>query len=307
MRTSNPGTRGGSTEEAMSPNPFIDAELRRLRDDGFGAMALSRFGADLWRSARQSAAERPELRRELAAARWVGAAVSLLVGGLCLVAGAPAPPALATPLLWWLVLCAWVSVELGLVRHPISGEPSPRIGVANLMTLYRGWAAAPVLVLGLGVSGPTPIWVVLCIAAGITDLVDGTVAVRLRQESRLGRLLDPVLDSFFFSAAAVSLAHWRLLPGWIAIVVALRYFIPVVGGVALLFWRGRSLPVRHTPWGQRSSLLLGLAMFATWLSSLVSVPALFLASLYALALLAMLLALVGIGRRAAAPQTVGAP
>ena len=301
MRTINPGTRGGSTEKAMSPNPFIDAELGRLRDAGFGARALRRFGADLWRSSRNSAAERPALRRELAAARWVGAAVSLLVGGLCLLVGAPALPALAVPVLWWLVLSAWVGVELGLVRHPISGEPSPRIGPANMMTLYRGWAAAPVLVLGLGVAGPTPLWVVLCIAAGITDLVDGTVAVRLHQESRLGRLLDPVLDSFFFSAAAVSLAHWRLLPSWIAVVVVLRYFVPVVGGLALLFWRGRSLPVRHTPWGQRSTLLLGVAMFTTWLSSLLSVPAAILVTLYGLALVAVVLALIGIGTRAAAP------
>ncbi len=291
----------------MSPNPLIDAELRQLHDAGFGAGALRRFGANLWRSARRSAAERPGLRRELTIARWAGAAVSLVVGVACVVAGAPPPPALAAPLLWWLILCAWVGVELGLVRHPITGEPSPRIGPANLMTLYRGWAAAPVLVLGLAVNRPTPPWVVLCIAAGITDLVDGTVAVRLHQESRLGRLLDPVLDSFFFSAAAVSLAHWGLLPAWIAGLVALRYFIPVFGGIALLVVRGRTLPVRHTPWGQRSTLLLGIAMLATWMSSLLSVPAPLLVVLYGLALLAMVLALIGIGRRAAVPQAAGAP
>lgn len=291
----------------MSPNPFIDAEMRQLHDAGFGVEPLRRFGANLWRSARRSAAERPMLRRELAAARWAGAVVSLLVGVACTLAGAPTLPALAVPLLWWLVLCAWVSVELGLVRHPITGEPSPRIGPANLMTLYRGWAAAPVLVLGLTVSRPTAPWVVLCIAAGITDLVDGTVAVRLHQESRLGRLLDPVLDSFFFSAAAVSLAHWGLLPDWIAGLVALRYFIPVFGGIVLLFVRGRTLPVRHTPWGQRSTLLLGIAMLATWMSSLLSVPAAVLVGLYGLALLTMVLALIGIGRRAAAPQPAGGP
>jgi hypothetical protein len=116
-----------------------------------------------------------------------------------------------------------------------------------------------------------------------------------------------VVDSFFFSAAAVSLTEWRLLPGWIAIVVALRYFVPVVGGIALLFLRGRSLPVRHTPWGQRSTLLLGMAMFATWLSSLLSVPAAVLVALYGLALLAMALAMIGIGRQAAVPQAGGAP
>jgi phosphatidylglycerophosphate synthase len=210
----------------------------------------------------------------------------------------PALPALALPAAWWLLLCAWVGVELGLVRHPITGAPSPRIGPANLMTLYRGWAAAPVLILGLGLGTPTPLWVALCLAGGFTDLLDGTVAVRLRHESRLGRLLDPVLDAFFFSAAAAALAHWRLLPWWLAVVVALRYFLPVAGGLALLFIRGRTLPVRHTPWGQRSTLAIGIALLVTWMSTVIPVhPALILA-LFALTLVTMAMALLGILRRA---------
>jgi phosphatidylglycerophosphate synthase len=141
----------------------------------------------------------------------------------------------------------------------------------------------------------------------LTDLFDGTVAVRLHQESRLGRLLDPVLDAFFFSAAAVSLAHWRLLPGWLAAVVALRYFLPVVGGLALLFVRGRSLPVQHTPWGQRSTLAIGIAMLVTWGSSVLTVPSAVLGGLYVLALATMALALREILRRAVAAGPGGAP
>ena len=150
--------------------------------------------------------------------------VSLAVGLLTAIKGAPVVPALAVPAAWWLLLSGWVGVELGLVRHPITGAPAPRIGPANAMTLYRGWAAAPVLVLGLTLPGPTPAWVVLCILAGLTDLFDGTVAVRLHHESRLGRLLDPVLDAFFFSAAAAGLAHWGLLPSWLAAVVGAAVF-----------------------------------------------------------------------------------
>src|SRR5260370_17975527 len=92
MRTGNPGTRGGSTEEAMSPNPLIDAELRQLHDAGFGAGALRRFCANLWRSARRSAAERPGLRRELTIARWAGAPASLVVGVASVVPRPPPPP-----------------------------------------------------------------------------------------------------------------------------------------------------------------------------------------------------------------------
>jgi phosphatidylglycerophosphate synthase len=293
----NPGHRGGSTEEAMAPNDFIDDRLRELKGGGFSRRALASFTGQLWRSARTSAASRPGLRRELRLVRWLGLAASLGVGLGLVAAGVPVVPALALPATWWLVLCAWVGVELGLVRHPITGAPSPRIGPANVMTLFRGWAAAPVLVLGLSLPGPSLMWVLLCILAGLTDLLDGTVAVRLNQESRLGRLLDPVVDAFFFSAAAVGLAHWGLLPAWVAALVAFRYFLPVVGGLALVFIRGRSLPVAHTPWGQRSTFAIGAALFVTWMSSLVRVPVGLLLLLYALTLLTMVLALAGILQR----------
>jgi phosphatidylglycerophosphate synthase len=291
----------------MAPNAFFDDQLQRLRSAGFSWSALVEFGRQLWRSSRASAEARPELRRELRLMRWGGVVASLAVGALGAASGVPALAALVLPAVWWLILCAWVGVELGLVRHPVTGAPSPRIGPANLMTLYRGWAAAPVLATGLGAAGPTPLWVGLCLAAGLTDLFDGTVAVRLHQESRLGRLLDPVLDAFFFSAAAVSLAHWRLLPGWLAVVVSLRYFLPVVGGVALLFIRGRSLPVQHTPWGQRSTLAIGIAMLVTWASSVLTVHAAVLGGLYVLALATMALALREILRRAVAAGPGGAP
>jgi phosphatidylglycerophosphate synthase len=297
---SHPGVRGGSTEEAMAPNPFIDERLDELKRAGYGSRAVAHFASQLWRSSRASAAARPELGRELSWLRWLGLAVSLAVGALTVTAGVPALPALVVPVVWWLLLCAWVGVELGLVRHPISGAPSPRIGLANILTLYRGWAAAPALVLGLSLHRPSLPWVVLCLLAGLTDLFDGTIAVRLHQESRLGRLLDPVLDAFFFSAAAAGLAHWGWLPPWLAALVALRYFLPVIGGMALLFIRGRSLPVRHTPWGQRSTLAIAISLLVTWASSLLAIPPAVLAGLYVLTLLTMALALLGIIRGAGA-------
>jgi phosphatidylglycerophosphate synthase len=188
-------------------------------------------------------------------------------------------------------------VELGLVRHPLTDRPGPAIGVANVMTLYRGWAAVPILLLGLSTARPRLLWVVLCLSAGLTDLLDGSVAKALRQESRLGRLLDPVMDGLVFTAAAIGLVHWGLLPWWVGVVVALRYFIPVLGGMALILVRGRTLPLRHTPWGQRSTLAVGIALLVSWAASVVAVPWWGLAALYALALTTMGLAVGGIMRR----------
>jgi cardiolipin synthase len=224
--------------------------------------------------------------------------LAALAGLLLVLAGLPLAVAMLLPAGAWLALCAWVWVELGLVRHPTTGLPGRAIGAANFLTLYRGWAAVPVLLLGLSQAGPGPLWFAACLTAGLTDLLDGTVAQRLHQESRLGRLLDPVMDACFFSAAALSLAHWGLMPAWLAGLVAVRYFLPVFGGLGLMLARGRTLPVRHTPWGRISTFAISLALTATWVSSLVQVPAPLLLAFYLVALASMVGAVTGIVRQA---------
>jgi phosphatidylglycerophosphate synthase len=281
-------------EGAMAPNPFLDDQLTELRG---GRLALGGFFSALWRRSSATAASRRDLALELRVIRRVGMVLALAVGVLLRLDGVPVLAGVVLPAATWLLLCGWVWTELGLVRHPLTGEPARHIGPANVMTLYRGWAAVPVLLIASSRSGPSAGWVALCLTAGLTDLLDGTVAIRLGHESRLGRLLDPVLDACFFSAAAFSLARWNLLPGWLAVVVALRYFAPVVGGLVLLFVLGRSLPVRHTPWGQRSTMATSAALLVTWLSSFVGVPRPLLWGLYGVAVLCMVLALGGILRR----------
>ncbi|MGI8610010.1 MAG: CDP-alcohol phosphatidyltransferase family protein [Candidatus Dormibacteria bacterium] len=285
-------------EGAMAPNPFLDQRLGALREEGFTGAALRRFASAFWQRSRATAAARPDLVNELRVVRRVGTVLALGVGIALRFDGVPVLAGVLLPAATWLVLCGWVWVELGLVRHPISGAPGPRIGPANVMTLYRGWAAVPVMLIATSRGGPSIGWVLLCLTAGLTDLLDGTVAIRLGHESRLGRLTDPVLDACFFSAAAFSLARWHLFPGWLALLVSLRYFAPVVGGLGLLFVMGRSLPVRHTPWGQRSTMATAAALSVTWLSSVIHVPAVVLWTLYAAAVVCMALALGGILRRA---------
>ncbi|MFN2463796.1 MAG: CDP-alcohol phosphatidyltransferase family protein [Candidatus Dormibacteria bacterium] len=288
----------GGDEGAMAPNAFVDEELARLRAADYGGAAAAEFARAFWSRARETGRRRPELVRELRVVRRVGVVVALLIGLAIHAEGVPAVPAVAWPMVAWVVLCGWVAVELGLVRHPLSGVDAPRIGPANVMTLYRGWVSVPIVLVASARPGPTLAWVVLCITAGLTDLFDGTVALRLGHESRLGRLIDPVLDAFFFSAAAFSLARWGLLPGWMAAVVAARYFAPVIGGLVLLFVVGHTMPVRHTPWGQRATMATAFALSVSWVGTLVRLPALLLPGLYAVAVGCMALALLGILRRA---------
>ncbi|MEA2647364.1 MAG: hypothetical protein QOE92_2447 [Chloroflexota bacterium] len=282
----------------MAPNPFVDAELGALRDDRYTPGATGRFLGAMWRRSRVTAAQRPGLVRELGMVAIVGMSGGVVVGALMAAEGVPAAVALLVTPLSWLVLCAWVYVELGLVRHPVTDEPTRAIGPANVLSLYRGWAAVPLLAMATFHPVPTVTAVVVAVSAGLTDLVDGPVAVRRGEETRLGRLLDPVVDSFLFSAVAFGLWRWGLLPGWVVALVAVRYFAVVLVGIVLLFARGRSLPVRHTAWGRRSTMAIGLTLLLAVSAQVVAIPDAVLLVAYALTALSMLLALVSIARQA---------
>ena len=281
----------------MAPNRFLDDALGTLKAAGYRPRAIGRFWAELWRRSKSNASSRPDLRRELRLVAVIGLVPALVAGAALIAEGVNPAASLLVPSLAWLLLCGWVRLELGLVRHPTTDAPSPAIGPANLLSLYRGWAAAPILLLGLSVDRPTVLAVALGVTAATSDLVDGTVAVRLGHESRLGRLLDPVLDSFLFSAIAFDLSRWGLLPWWVAALVAVRYFAVVIGGIVLLFALGRSLPVQHTPWGQRSTLAIGVSLGLTMASRFVAIPTVVLLAAYVVTVVIMALALLGILRR----------
>ncbi len=65
---------------------------------------------------------------------------------------------------------------------------------------------------------------VVFLAAGATDMLDGYLARRWKQVTTVGTLLDPVADKLLISAALISLVQIRLLPGWMVILIIGREF-----------------------------------------------------------------------------------
>ncbi len=69
-------------------------------------------------------------------------------------------------------------------------------------------------------------WLALAIflfAAG-TDLLDGYIARRRRQVTKLGKLLDPVADKLLISAAFISLVELGRVPAWMVVIIVGREF-----------------------------------------------------------------------------------
>jgi CDP-diacylglycerol--glycerol-3-phosphate 3-phosphatidyltransferase len=60
--------------------------------------------------------------------------------------------------------------------------------------------------------------------ASLTDFLDGFLARRRRQVTRLGKLLDPAADKILISAAFISLVELGLAPAWMVLAIVSREF-----------------------------------------------------------------------------------
>ncbi len=167
----------------------------------------------------------------------IAAAVYLVLGLLWLVIGRP-------PGQEWLIAAWFVLVAAAEAFVP---------GEANQVSLARAYLVAPALAYALAPGHLGALAVVLAVA-GLTDLVDGTVARRFERPSMFGGGLDPVVDGVFLGAVVVGLALGGELPFWLAMVIVARYALPAIGGLVLISAH-RSLELRHTLIGQVSTSL----------------------------------------------------
>src|SRR3954452_12893703 len=117
--------------------------------------------------------------------------------------------------------------------------PAPTIAsdriwtIPNIISFVRLLGVPLFLYLLLGPHHDVAALVVLAIG-GTTDWVDGFVARRLGQVSRLGEVLDPVPDRLYILPALIGLTVRDVVPWWLTIALLAR---EAVLGVALLLLR----------------------------------------------------------------------
>ncbi|MGC9364129.1 MAG: CDP-diacylglycerol--glycerol-3-phosphate 3-phosphatidyltransferase [Fidelibacterota bacterium] len=73
---------------------------------------------------------------------------------------------------------------------------------------------------------------IIFIIASVTDAYDGYVARKYREETPLGKFLDPLADKVLMSAAFISFVIMDLIPLWMVILVILRDFM--VTGIRIM-------------------------------------------------------------------------
>ncbi len=113
---------------------------------------------------------------------------------------------------------------------------------------------------------------IVLIVASFTDFLDGYIARRFNQMSRLGQLLDPAADRLYIFAAIIGLASRDLVPWWLVAIVVGRDAVLLVLGVVLANFGFGPLPVHFLGKVATFALFLGMPLIMLGLALPVLAP-----------------------------------
>jgi len=99
------------------------------------------------------------------------------------------------------------------------------MNIPNILTISRVLSVPVFIVL---MHDPSPLRVlsagIVFTLASATDWLDGYLARKWGQVTKMGKLLDPIADKIMVASALVILVRMEIIPEWIAIVIIGREF-----------------------------------------------------------------------------------
>lgn len=136
---------------------------------------------------------------------------------------------------------------------------------SNLVSLLRMLLVIP-LVLLFGEPRTNQLYIAaLALLAYVSDLADGWLARKFGGESNLGRIIDPLADKVFITAAVLLMIGTNMLPLWFAVVVIARDVIIFAGGMYLKQRSG--LIVQSNMLGKAAVVSIGVVLIAALFGS----------------------------------------
>ncbi|EIK85291.1 CDP-alcohol phosphatidyltransferase family protein [Gardnerella greenwoodii] len=170
-----------------------------------------------------------------------------------------------------------------MVKFVMNQEYSPKamnrvLTVPNLISFLR-ICSIPYLAWLITKNHMILALIVLAISA-FSDCIDGYIARRWNQVSKLGQILDPIADRLLIIFSTIALAIAKIIPWWALVLVVLRDVIMAALVVLLAQHDYGPLPVNFV--GKAGTALIMLAIVSLMIVYAVNTEAMFV--LYAAAI-----------------------
>jgi cardiolipin synthase len=248
---------------------FVEEDLQPLRAAGYSPLALLDYARRLARRVRAGMVANPAAVRSL----WT---LALLYYALAFVAAAAislgVDRQLGFDFFVWTALgmlppFVLTTFYLELLRDR-DGYRLSSVNVPVALTLLRVVLAPGITLLAL--ERHFGLALAAYLVAVLSDVVDGAWARRFGQVTRLGTMMDPLVDIFFNLGIFIALWLAGVLPLWVALASALRAAVLLIGGACLYLFVG---PVRIYPtlFGRVTGVLI--CTLVGWLLLLRLLPA----------------------------------
>lgn len=151
-------------------------------------------------------------------------------------------------------------------------EPSDRIlTVPNIFTVLRLVLLTPIVIVLLADPGTRVEATIALVVFSSTDWIDGFLARRLGQVSKVGMWLDPIADRLGVAWILIAMLVFGILPWWLPAVIVVIDALILLLGVGR---RDRIARMRVVPLGKLRTavLMVGLPLAALGASTLDAAP-----------------------------------
>lgn len=219
---------------------FVEHHLIELRKDNYSVTAWVRYVRKALAFARGRALANPAAVRSILS---VGLLLFILTVAASVAVALLGDPVLARAMFTFTAIGLFpmiglVLLHVDLIRAP-DGTPLDAIGWPSVITLARV-ALVPAFLVAM-VGGRFRLAFVVFACAILSDVLDGWVARHFRQETRLGAILDPLVDILCNFWLFVGLYVGGLVPLLLFLLAGTRMIMLLVGGSYLYVTHG---PVR---------------------------------------------------------------
>ena len=158
---------------------------------------------------------------------------------------------ITTQCTWLIVGCVWILAHIGLLRGD-DGNRRTHIGLPNQLSYLRLVLIPSIYV--FIVEGALTLATVAYAVAGLTDVLDGFLARRMGLTSRLGLVLDPIVDVGYIIAIFAGFHATDAVPGWLYAIVLARYIL-LFGGYTVVQLGWGQVNIQPTAYGRASGLV----------------------------------------------------
>ncbi|HVM19335.1 MAG TPA: CDP-alcohol phosphatidyltransferase family protein [Egibacteraceae bacterium] len=99
------------------------------------------------------------------------------------------------------------------------------------------------------------------VLVGATDWVDGYVARRFDQVTRIGKLIDPLIDRALLATAAITMLVLGIIPWWVPALIIVRDVALLLAAFVLFRGANPNIPVSNLGKFATACLLIGVPAF----------------------------------------------